>query len=105
MNMDVQHFLSCIFRYLFSWVLCLGIVISSEAYAASTSSTPLAVNTPITNSSNISDFMKIVVANDGAPTPKAQIAFNNIYALNDGMFPIYDKSLAIYKQHFLDRHN
>ena len=30
--------------------------------------------------------MKIVVVNEGAPATKAQVAFDAIYALNDGMF-------------------
>ena len=67
--------------------------------------TPSAVNKPNVTATNIPDFMKIVVVNEGAPPTKDQIAFDDIYALNDGMFRIYDKSLAIYKQHFRDRQN
>jgi len=98
--MEVRYFLNRIFRYLFFWVFCIAIIINPVISAASTT-TSLTAN----KSTNIPDFMKIVVVNEGAPTPKAQIAFDNIYALNDGMFSIYDKSLAIYKQHFLARHN
>jgi hypothetical protein len=52
----------------------------------------------------VPDFMKIVEVNDGSATPKSQIAFDNIYALNEGMFPIYEKSLALFKQNFKQRH-
>src|SRR5437868_14988836 len=38
----------------------------------------------------VPDFMKTTVANEGAPAKKADIAFNDIYALNEEMFPIYD---------------
>jgi len=58
-----------------------------------------------TNTSAVPDFMNIVVVNEGAPTSKSQIAFDNLYALNTGMFSIYNNSLAIYKQHFLKRQN
>jgi hypothetical protein len=53
----------------------------------------------------VPDFMKIVDVSDGAPTPKSQMAFNDIYALNEGMFPIYDKSLALFKQNFKQHHS
>lgn len=36
---------------------------------------------------------------------KENIALNNIYALNDNMFTIYDKSLEIYKKNFLEKHH
>ena len=53
----------------------------------------------------IPDFMKIVEVNEGPPAAKSKIAFDNIYALNEGMFPIYEHSLAIYKEHFRARQN
>ena len=86
--MDVRFFLSRIFRYSFCWILWVAILIS-----------------PLASAANIPDFMKIVVVDNGPPPAKNQIAFNDIYALNDGMFPIYEKSLAIYKQHFLAHNN
>lgn len=54
---------------------------------------------------DIPDFMKIVVANEGTPPTKDKIAFDDIYALNEGMFRIYDRSLEMYKKHFLERQN
>lgn len=54
---------------------------------------------------DIPDFMKIVVTNEGKEPEKSQIAFDNVYALNDEMFDIYEKSLLIYKKHFLERQN
>jgi hypothetical protein len=53
----------------------------------------------------VPDFMKIVSVNEGAPTPKGKIAFDNIYALNEGMFPIYEHALAQFKSNFRARHN
>jgi hypothetical protein len=81
----------------FSWVIGLAMIVFTPAIIAETKAN--------VNTASVPDFMKIVVANEGAPATKNQIAFDDIYALNDGMFPIYDKSLAIYKQHFLKRHN
>jgi len=104
MNMDVRHFLSRIFRHQFSWVLCLTLVMNTAAAAESTTTISV-VNKPNASTTNIPDFMKIVVVNEGASPTKDQIAFDDIYALNEGMFPIYDKSLAIYKQHFRNRQN
>lgn len=49
--------------------------------------------------------MKVVQANEGPPPAKKDIAFNNIYALNEGMFPIYENNIRLYTQHFRDRHN
>jgi hypothetical protein len=54
---------------------------------------------------DVPDFLKIVVANEGKPASKTQTAFDDIYALNEGMFPIYERSIATYRQHFRDRHN
>jgi hypothetical protein len=59
----------------------------------------------VAQAADVPDFMKIIVANDGEPKAKDKIAFDNIYALNEGMFPIYDKQLLTYKEHFRARHN
>jgi hypothetical protein len=56
-------------------------------------------------SSDLPDFMKIVVVNEGPPAVKGKIAFDNIYALNEGMVPIYEHSLALFQDHFRQRHN
>jgi len=81
----------------FNLIIGLMIMMTTPAIAAE--------NTSTSNTSAIPDFMKIIVVNEGAPAAKPQIAFDDIYALNEGMFPIYNQSLAIYKQHFLKRHN
>lgn len=94
--MDVRHYLSRL--------LCCAIGISSVAFAEPAITTPVANNANVSTGS-VPDFMKIVVANDKTSATKEQIAFDDIYALNDEMFSIYDKSLAIYKQNFLNRHN
>src|SRR5204863_3397191 len=64
--------------------------------AASTSPAPAA---------DIPDYMKIVEINEGPPPAKGQIAFDNIYALNEGMFPIYEQRIVQYTEHFRQRHN
>ena len=100
--MDVQHFFS---RFLF-FVMMIGSImtISLQTVYAETTTKPLATVNP-NNTTSVPDFMKIVVLNEGTPPPISKTAFDNIYALNQGMFPIYDKSLAIYKKHFLERQN
>jgi hypothetical protein len=50
-------------------------------------------------------FMNIVVANQGKAPSKQSIAFDDVYALNEAMMPIYEKSLALYRQHFRERQN
>ena len=102
--MDVRHFLSRIFSYQFFLVLYLAVVTNSAALAVATT-TPSVVNKPSDSATSIPDFMKIVVVNEGVPPTKDQIALDDICALNDGMFRIYDKSLATYKQHFRERQN
>jgi hypothetical protein len=48
-------------------------------------------------------FMKEVVVETGkAPTP-AQTAFDEVYALDEGMFTIYETQLAKYKRHIRER--
>ncbi len=86
------------------FVLNLIFIVNSAAFAED-AMRPSAVNAPSDSAANIPDFMKIVVVNEGPPPTKEQIAFDDIYALNDGMFRIYDKSLELYKQHFLARQN
>ncbi len=101
--MAVRHFLNRILGYQFV-VLCLAFVTNSAASAEATR-TPPAVNKQSDSDTNIPDFMKIVVVDEGVPPTKEQIAFDDITALNDGMFRIYDHSLEIYKKHFRERHN
>jgi len=48
-------------------------------------------------------YMAIAVGT-GQPTPKAQIAINNVTALDDGMQAIYAKSLEIYKANIRAEH-
>jgi hypothetical protein len=59
----------------------------------------------VASAADVPDFMKIVVTNESAPPPPGKLAFDDVYALNEGMFPIYDSSLATYRQHFRDRQN
>lgn len=101
--MDVCQKLCRIVNCQFSWLLCFAIGISTPVFAESAPTS--AANKPNVSTATIPDFMKIVVVNEGAPTAKSQVAFDDIYALNEGMFPIYDKSLGIYKQNFLKRQN
>jgi hypothetical protein len=58
---------------------------------------------PSVDAADVPAFMKEVVAEAGkAPTP-AQVAFDEVYALNDGMFTIYEAQLAKYKRHIRER--
>jgi len=102
--MNARQFLCRIFSYQFLLVLSLTLVAHS-ATSAEAIKTPSTVNGPEASATDIPDFMKIVVMNEGAPPTKEQIAFNTISVLNDGMFSIYEKSLAMYKQNFRDRQN
>lgn len=64
----------------------------------------LSVSFPATaQADDVPDYMKIITLNEGAPTPKSDIAFKNLYALNEGMFPIYDSRIALYKKHLRER--
>lgn len=47
-------------------------------------------------------FLKEVVTNDTA-IPKSKTAYNNVYALNSAMMPIYDSRLAMFKDHVRSR--
>src|SRR5262252_4208090 len=44
---------------------------------------------------DVPEFMKEFV-NEDKPASKEQVAFDDIYALNDEMFNIYEKSISIY---------
>ncbi len=55
------------------------------------------------SAAEIPDYMKIITLNEGAPIAKDKIAFKNLYALNEGMFPIYESRIALYKKHLRDR--
>lgn len=52
---------------------------------------------------DVPDYMKIITLNEGAPTPKDKVAFHNVYALNEAMFPIYESRIALYKKHLRER--
>jgi hypothetical protein len=67
--------------------------------------TLFAVSATSAHAADVPDFMKIVEINEGAPTSNSKIAYNDIYALNDGMFSIYDHSLAQFKSNFRSRQN
>ncbi len=54
---------------------------------------------------DVPPFMKIVTVNEGPPPAASKTAFNDIYALNEGMFPIYEQSLAAFRKHFKERQN
>lgn len=47
-------------------------------------------------------FLKEVVTNDTA-IPKSKTAYNNVYALNSAMMPIYDSRLSMFKDHVRSR--
>lgn len=54
---------------------------------------------------NVPEFMQSFVIDPSNPVPKQKIAFNNMITLNDNMFTIYDRSLGIYKDDFLNHHH
>lgn len=53
----------------------------------------------------VPQFMQSFVIEESKPASKGNIAFENVYGLNDEMFTIYDRSLEIYKKNFLSRHH
>jgi hypothetical protein len=58
---------------------------------------------PSVDAADVPAFMKEVVVETGkAPTP-AQNAVSEVYALNEGMFTIYETQLAKYKRHIRER--
>jgi len=52
---------------------------------------------------DVPDYMKIITLNEGTPPAKNDIAFKNLYALNEGMFPLYEARIALYKKHLRER--
>lgn len=54
---------------------------------------------------NVPDFMQSFVINPNKPVSKDKIALNNMITLNDNMFTVYDRSLGIYKNDFLNNHH
>ena len=70
--MAVRHFLNRILGYQFV-VFCLAFVANSAASAEATK-TPPVVNKQSESDTNIPDFMKIVVVDEGEPPTKEQIA-------------------------------
>lgn len=55
--------------------------------------------------SNVPEFMQSFVVDLNKPISKEKIAFNNLYMLNENMFPIYNRSLEIYRKDFLNKHH
>lgn len=55
-------------------------------------------------SAEVPEFMQSFVVDEEKPEPKQNVALKDIYVLNDDMFTIYDKSLGIYKNNFLNNH-
>lgn len=53
----------------------------------------------------VPEFMRSFVIDENQPISKENIAFNNIYTLNETMFTIYDRSSKIYQKNFLSRHH
>ena len=54
---------------------------------------------------NVPEFMQSFVIDPSKPTPKEKVAFNNMVTLNDDMFTIYDRSIGIYRNDFLNHHH
>lgn len=54
--------------------------------------------------SHVPEFMRSFVLDPNQAIPKEEVAFDNVIALDTKMFPIYDKSLEIYKKDFLNHH-
>ena len=55
------------------------------------------------SAADVPAFMKEVVVGAGQPPTPAQTAFGEVYALNDGMFTIYETALVTYKRHIRER--
>lgn len=55
------------------------------------------------SAADVPAFMKEVVVGAGQPPTPAQTAFGEVYALNDGMFSIYENALVTYKRHIRER--
>lgn len=58
----------------------------------------------ILGASEVPEFMQSFVIDPSKPVSQENIALNNLYTLNDEMFTIYDRSLGIYRQNFLNQH-
>jgi len=54
---------------------------------------------------NVPEFMQSFVIDPSKPVSQEKVAFNNMVTLNDNMFTIYDRSLGIYKNDFLNKHH
>lgn len=59
----------------------------------------------ILEAAEVPKFMQSFVIDESKPASKENIAFENIYTLNEDMFTIYDRSLEIYRKNFLDNHH
>ncbi len=51
----------------------------------------------------IPDYMKIVTLDEGPAAKKSETAFKDVYALNEGMFPIYESRIQQYTKHLRER--
>jgi hypothetical protein len=65
--------------------------------------TSAATNKPAATTSDVPDFLREVVLNAAAPPAKQDLAFHNVYQLNNSMFTIYDNALGIYKKNIRAR--
>jgi hypothetical protein len=74
-------------------VLCLSAPVAAQAAAQPTSVSP------------VPELLQEFVTPPGKLTEKSKMAFDNVYALNDEMFNIYQTSQNIYKQNFLAHNN
>lgn len=68
-------------------------------------STVFASSLVMADISNVPEFMQSFVIDPSRPVSKEKIAFNNMITLNDNMFTIYDRSLGIYRNDFLNNHH
>lgn len=66
--------------------------------------TLLTCSSGIALAADVPEYMQSFVIDEKKPESKETIAFNNVYALNEGMFNIYDKTLKIYTKSFLNHH-
>jgi hypothetical protein len=65
--------------------------------------TASAANKSAATSSGVPDFLREVVLNAAPPPAKQDLAFRDVYQLNNSMFTIYDNSLGIYKKNIRAR--
>jgi hypothetical protein len=71
------------------------------SYAKDKKSSP--AGSPAATSSDVPDFLREVVINAAPPPDKQDLAFHNVYQLNNTMFAIYDNALGIYKKNIRAR--